>query len=478
MPNVPTAVEIAESVRRGERLAVEVLDEALAAIDAANPRLNAFVHIDASGARRSAEALDATVAAGRDPGPFSGVPFGIKDLEHGAGMPTSFGSLLFKGRSPVSQDSAHVARLRAAGAIPVGKTASPEFGAVALTDSPAWGVTRNPWDLARTPGGSSGGSAAAVSAGMVALATASDGGGSIRIPASFCGLVGFKPSFGRIPHPGNEPSATSVYGALTTSVTDAARHLDVTAGPHDTDRLSLPAPTVRYENAIEALDVRGLRARWSPDLGFATVDPEVAALAEAAALDLIAAAALTPAPGVVALTDPLRIWDANRVADFFMDLEPGMWPNQADALSDYVRPTLRRFESVMAPRIAEAWRSRQRLDEELADLFEEIDVLLTPTTAVPAFGAEWPMPSMINGAEVHPSMTVPFTMLANLGWHPAVSLPAGQTAGGLPVGLQVQCRRHADEVVLRLARLYEQARPWPRLAPGYSGGPIISAPAS
>jgi aspartyl-tRNA(Asn)/glutamyl-tRNA(Gln) amidotransferase subunit A len=465
MPTLPTAVEIAESVRRGERLAVGVLDDALAAIDAGDRRLNAFVYLDAAGARRSAEAVDAAVAAGRDPGPFSGVPFGIKDLEHAAGMPTSFGSLLFKGRPPVTRDSLHVARLRAAGAIPVGKTASPEFGAVAVTDSPAWGVTRNPWDLERTPGGSSGGSAAAVAAGMVPLATASDGGGSIRIPASFCGLVGFKPSFGRIPHPGNQPSATSVFGALVTSVTDAARHLDVTAGPDDTDRLSLPASTIRYEHAIEALNVAGLRARWSPDLGFANVDPEVAALAEAAGRDLMEAAALRSVPGVVAVTDPLRIWDANRVADFFMDLEPEMWPDQAEALSEYVRPTIRRFESVMAPRLADAWKSRQRLDEELAGLFNEIDVLLTPTTALPAFAAEWPMPSVINGTEVHPSMTVPFTMLANLGGHPAVSLPAGRTAGGLPVGLQVQCRRHADEVVLRLARLYEKARPWPRLAP-------------
>jgi aspartyl-tRNA(Asn)/glutamyl-tRNA(Gln) amidotransferase subunit A len=152
-----------------------------------------------------------------------------------------------------------------------------------------------------------------------------------------------------------------------------------------------------------------------------------------------------------------------------MSLEPGMWPEQESSLSDYVRPTVRRCESVTAPRIAAIWKSRQRLDEELAVLFGEIDVLLTPTTAVPAFGAEWPMPSEINGTKVHPSMTVPFTMLANLGWHPAVSLPAGFTADGLPVGLQVQCRRHADETVLRLARIFEQTRPWPRLAPAAAG---------
>jgi aspartyl-tRNA(Asn)/glutamyl-tRNA(Gln) amidotransferase subunit A len=477
MRSTATAIDTAESVRRGTRTAVAVLDEALAAIQAMNPLLNAFVHLDADGARAAAEAVDATVRAGGDPGPLAGVPIGVKDLEDCAGMPTSNGSLLYKGRPPVAQDSIHVARLRAAGAIPVGKTATPEFGAVAVTDTPAWGVTRNPWDPARTPGGSSGGSAAAVAAGMVPMATAADGGGSIRIPASFSGLLGFKASFGRIPHPGNQPSATDVYGVMVTSVADAARHLDVTAGPHDRDRQSLPAPAVRYEDAIETVDVAGLRALWSPDLEFATVDPEVATLAEAAARALIGAAGLQMVTVPLGLTDPVRVWGANGVADLFMSLEPGMWPDQEELLSDYVRPTVRRCASVTAPRIAAFWQSRQRLDDELAALFATVDVLLTPTTAVPAFAAEWPMPSEINGVKVHPSMTVPFTMLANLGWHPAVSLPAGMTRGGLPVGLQVQCRRHADETVLRLARIYEQARPWPRHAPAPAGAPAPVRPA-
>lgn len=462
---MPRSVEVADSVRRRQRTAIEVLDSCLAALEARNPSLNAFVHLDIEGARRSAEAVDAAIAGGEDPGPFAGVPFGVKDLEDCAGMPTSFGSRLWKGRAPVHEDSVHVARMRAAGAVPVGKTATPEFGAVALTDTPAWGVTRNPWDPARTPGGSSGGSAAAVAAGMVPMATASDGGGSIRIPASFSGLFGFKPSFGRIPHPGNQPSATSVFGVLVTCVADAARHLDVTAGPHDTDRLSLPPAGVRYEEAIEDLDVAGLRAAWSADLGFATVDPEVVSVAEAAARDLAAAAGLEQVSCPLALTDPVRTWAGSGVADLFMRLEPGMWPERAAEFSDYVRAMLARSESVTAPQVAAIWRRRQRLDDELSALFGQIDVLLTPTTAVPAFAAEWPMPAEINGTQVHPAMTVPFTMLANLGWHPAASVPAGLTAAGLPVGLQLVCRRHADEVVLRLARLYEQARPWPRLAP-------------
>src|SRR5437867_1560155 len=207
-----TVIETAEAVRRGELKATAVLDECLDAIAAGNERLNAFVHLDPDLARDAASAVDDVVARGEDPGPLAGVPFGVKDLEDCAGMPTSQGSLLYKGRGPVAHDSVHVARLRAAGAVPIGKTAAPEFGVTAFTHTKAWGTTRNPWDPARTPGGSSGGSAAAVAAGLVPFATASDGGGSTRIPASFTGLVGMKPSHGRIPHPPAGTSQTGVYG--------------------------------------------------------------------------------------------------------------------------------------------------------------------------------------------------------------------------------------------------------------------------
>jgi aspartyl-tRNA(Asn)/glutamyl-tRNA(Gln) amidotransferase subunit A len=467
VPQPASAVEIAAAVRAGKQRAVEVVEEFLSAIDRHNGELNAFVHLDAEGARRAAEAVDSTVAAGRDPGLLAGVPFGVKDLEDCAGMPTSYGSLLYKGRPPVKSDSVHVARMRAAGAIPFGKTAAPEFGAAALTDTRAWGTTRNPWNPAHTPGGSSGGSAAAVASGMVPIATASDGGGSIRIPAAFSGLVGFKPSYGRIPHPDNQPSTTSVFGCLATTVADAARHLDVVAGPSDVDRFSLPAANVSYEDAIEEDETAGLRALWSTDLGFAVVDPEVAAIAEAAALELVSAAGLKPVSTTLELTDPVRVWGSNGVLDLFMDVERGMWPDRADEMMPYVSIPMRTASQATPERIAGIWKRRLQLDSELADLFSRIDVLLTPTTAVPAFRAEWPMPSEICGTAVHPSMTVPFTMLANLGWHPAVSVPAGLTSSGLPVGLQVQCRRHADATVLRLARILERSRPWPRLAPGY-----------
>lgn len=462
-----TAIEIADAVRRGERRATEVLDEALAAVDAGNERLGAFVHVDEGLARAAAEAVDAEVAAGRDPGPFAGVPIGVKDLEDCAGMPTTHGSLVYADRGPVETDSVHLARLRAAGAVPVGKTAAPEFGTLNFTKTKVFGVARNPWNPDRTPGGSSGGSAAAVAAGLVPAATASDGGGSTRIPAAFCGLVGFKPSHGRIPNPGPTGSETAVYGLLTTTVADSARHLDVTAGPDDRDRFSLPRPTVIYEEAIDDLPVGGLRARWSPDLGFARCDPEVRAIAEAAATHLAEVSGMVLDDEPVRLTDPVRAWLGAGAMDLWFSLEPGMWPGVREEVTRYVRSVLEQTADYPVPRYAEAVRRRERLVADVARLFDEIDVLLTPTVAVPAFAAGGPPPEIIDGEPAHPlgASATPFTMLANLCWNPSLSVPAGLTADGLPVGLQITARRHRDEVPLRLGRIWEQARPWPRWAP-------------
>ncbi|MBA2626241.1 MAG: amidase, partial [Acidimicrobiia bacterium] len=329
----------------------------------------------------------------------------------------------------------------------------------------AWGITRNPWDPSRTPGGSSGGSAAAVAAGAVPFATASDGGGSTRIPASFSGLVGFKPSHGRIADPGPSASQTAVVGALTTTVADAARHLDVAAGPDERDRVSLPRAAVTYERAIEELDVTGLRALWSADLGFAAVDAEVEELTREAAEGLVAAAGLEQVDRPVGLTDPVQTWLSSGALDLWLAIEEDMWPSSADDLTAYSALALRQTEDYPLPRYAKALRRRQVLQDDVARLFADIDVLLLPTTAVPAFPAEGPPPDEIAGQPVHPAMATPFTMLANLCWNPAVSVPAGVTAAGLPVGLQVVARRHLDEIPLRLARIVEQTRPWERLAP-------------
>lgn len=466
-----TVIEAAEAVRRRDATARELVEETLSAIGRRNDELNAFVHVAPDLALAEAARVDAQVARGEDPGPLAGVPFGVKDMDRCAGMPTTFGSLLYKGLPPQAADSVHVARLRAAGAIPVGVTASPEFGLLQYTRSRAWGVTRNPWDPTRTPGGSSGGSAAAVAAGMVPMATAGDGGGSTRIPAAFSGLVGFKPSFGRIPREGATTSQTAVWGALTTTVADAARHLDVASGPDDRDRTSLPAAHVIYEDAIETLDVSGLRAVWSPDLGYAVVDPEVLAATEPAAEALVAAANLRHISTPLTFTEPTRAWFGAGAIDIWLHLqEPGLWPDRAADLTSTARRSFEATERITAPQYAEVLRLRSRMEQEVAALFRDADVLLTPTTAVPAFPAEGPdVPTIIAGRQVEPPMTVPFTMVANLCWNPAVSVPAGLTSAGLPVGLQIMARRHADDLVLRLARVFELARPWPRHAPGPGG---------
>jgi aspartyl-tRNA(Asn)/glutamyl-tRNA(Gln) amidotransferase subunit A len=258
-----------------------------------------------------------------------------------------------------------------------------------------------------------------------------------------------------------------VYGVLTTTVADSARHLDVTAGPDERDRFSLPRPLLSYESAIESLPVAGLRARWSPDLGFARCDPEVRTLAERAARRLAEAAGLVLDDEPVSLTDPVRTWLGAGAIDLWLSLDDGMWPGVRDDLTRYSRSVLEQTESYPVPRSARAARRREQLVLDAARLFAEVDVVMTPTTAVAAFAAEGPPPDVIDGEPADPigAAATPFTMLANLCWNPAVSVPAGQTAAGLPVGLQVVARRHHDEIPLRLARIWEQTQPWPRTAP-------------
>jgi aspartyl-tRNA(Asn)/glutamyl-tRNA(Gln) amidotransferase subunit A len=472
---MPSAVEAAAAVQRGDYTASALLERCIAEIEAHDDVVNAFVHTDFEGARRAAAQIDETMASGGAAGlgPWAGVPFGVKDLEDCAGMPTTRGSLLYRDDPPAEADSLHVARLRAAGAIPLGKTATPEFGTLGSTHSKALGVTRNAWDPTRTPGGSSGGSAAAVAAGMVPFATASDGGGSTRIPAAFSGLVGMKPSYGRIPRPSPDPSQTAVLGIEATTVVDAARHLDTTAGPDDIDRLSLPAPPVSYEEAIEHLDIGALRVGWSPDLGFAIVDPEVADLTRAAAESLAQATGTRLVDYDVRLPNPIATFLGTRAFGLWLDIdEHEHYPHRLDDMTPVVANGLRATYDRPLRTLVKPFRRRLELERQVAAIYEDIDVLLTPTTAVPAFAADGSTPTTIAGEDLvdrfgfaAPAMSTPFTMLANVCWNPACSVPAGITSEGLPVGLQIQGRRHADDVVLRLARLFEQAHPWPRHAP-------------
>jgi aspartyl-tRNA(Asn)/glutamyl-tRNA(Gln) amidotransferase subunit A len=453
-----SVVEIADGVRAGRFSAREILADAFARLDADNPALNAFVMVDRDGAERSAAAVDAAVARGEDPGPLAGVPFGVKDMDDAIGMRTTQGSWFLKDDPVKTADTPHVARLRAAGAVPIGKTAVCEFGLYGSTHTQLWGTTRNPHDRTKTPGGSSGGSAAAVAAGIVPFATGSDAGGSIRGPAAYCGLVGLKPSHGRIAK-ANGFANFSVLGHLARTVGDAARLLDVAAGPDDVDRQSLPAVGYAYARVIETLPVAGLRAAWSADLGYAAVDPEVAAIARAAAARLIGAAGLSEKPGAVSFTNILRPWVVIMLSPLREDFtRQGILPEGYDKLAPSTQFMLARSaERVGVPALPEAWAALHRLEQEAAAFFGDHDVLLTPTTAVPAFGAADLAPTVIGGRDATGSSVHPFCYLANACWNPSISVPAGLTSAGLPVGLLITVRRHRDDLALRLARISELA---------------------
>jgi aspartyl-tRNA(Asn)/glutamyl-tRNA(Gln) amidotransferase subunit A len=462
---MPSALEAAALVRRGEVSARELVGACLDRIEAEQPRLNAFVHVDADGALAAAERVDAARRSGDDLPSLAGVPFGVKDLEDCVGMPTRRGSRWYADAGPATRDDIHVARFRAAGAIPIGKTATPEFGAWGYTAGPLTGVTRNPWNPERTPGGSSGGTAAAVSAGTLPFGTASDGGGSIRGPGASCGLPGLKPTYGRIPTFGVTRFAqNAVNFALATTVADTAALFDLAAGPDPRDRTSLPPPGLRYADAIEQLDVAGLRATWSADLGFVVVDPEVERITSAAAATLIAAAELRTPDLHLTLDDYIGIYVKIEGADRFVDA-PAWWAERLDELDPLSAGGWPVTAKVTLPRFAEVERQRRELELRIAEVFEHTDVLLTPTNGCAPFAAEGPMPTEIAGRSCHGGHAALLTMLANVVNLPAITLPAGVTADGLPVGLMVTAPRHREDICLRLARIWEQTSPWPRHAP-------------
>lgn len=456
-----SVIEIAESVRRGERTATEVLRETFVRLQRLNGPINAFVILDEAGAFEIAGEIDRRIARGEDPGPLAGVPFGVKDLEDCRGMKTTQGSVFLLDTPPAAEDSPHVARLRAAGAVPIGKTAASEFGMDGATYTRAYGVTRNPWNLDMTPGGSSGGSSAAVAAGIVPFATSTDGGGSTREPAAFTGLIGLKPSHGRIPKNGGF-SNWSVHGVLTRTVADTARCLDVTAGPDDRDRQSLPAVGYRYEDVIETLDVRGLRAVFSPDHGYAVVDPEVIEIARAAAHRLIAAAGLEYVDELFHPTNVLRDWGAIGMANIEAEFtEKGMLPDRFDDLAPKTQWLLKRLrERMSGVNLKQSWERIYQLERDAAKFFRRNDLLMSPATACPPYPADQVGVEVIDGRDASESGVEPFGMLANVCWNPSISVPAGLTKSGLPVGLQITVRRHRDDIALRLARIWEQTQPW------------------
>ncbi len=457
------ATALAAMIRTRKVSPVEVVDAVLARIEKLNPRLNAFVTVTDEAARRQARAAErAVMKRGARLGPLHGVPFSVKDLVVTEGVRTTFGTPLYRDNVP-TEDAPMVARLKAAGGIMLGKTNTPTFGWLGATHNLLFGPTRNPWKLDRTPGGSSGGASAAAAAGLGPLHIGTDGGGSIRIPASCAGIFGFKPSYGRIPvHPFSGAWSLSHIGPMTRTVADAALMLQVSAGPDERDLYSLPAAGVDYTRVLRG-SLKGLRVAWSDTLGFAeAVDPEVKTICARAtgAFRELGCRVESVNPG---WPSPRDCWEAifcggiaTRMAPYRerkSEIEPGLLRIIESTLQD--PPT----------RYVQAWFDRLTWWQHPRRFFETWDLLLTPTIACPPFGATLEGPEQIAGRPASRYDWIPFTYPFNLTGQPAASVPAGFTKDGLPVGLQIVGRRFDDVTVLRACAAFERARPWAQHRP-------------
>jgi aspartyl-tRNA(Asn)/glutamyl-tRNA(Gln) amidotransferase subunit A len=464
-----TAAEVAARVGETALSAREVIAATLDRIDRLDGELCAFVAVDPEAALAEAAALDERIAHGDDVGPLAGVPLAVKDLEDAVGFVTTRGSVAFATGEPANRDSPLVERLRAAGCVVVGKTNTPELGWKPDTVNEVFGATRNPWALDRSAGGSSGGSAAAIAAGLVPLATGSDGGGSIRIPSALNGLTGLKASLGRVPSGGSAPpdwSLLSTRGPMARGARDLALALDVVVGPEPTDLMSLPLPEASWSRSLADLHPPR-RVAWSPTLGYALADREVLAVCEAAVRRLESLGTDVVVVDEVFDHDPIDDWVALvgtyclRTLDRFHDdddvwggIDPGLV-----ALMEWARA------SVTASRFVQAIDACHRLNLTLVDLFHQVPLLLTPTVAgqTPRVGEQ----GTIDG---EPDVNwVRYTYGFNMTRSPAGSVCAGFTSDGMPVGLQVVGPQHADVAVLRLLAVLEDALAIERVAPFGAG---------
>ena len=465
-------VGLAELIRRRALSPVEIMRSVLERIERINPHLGAYVAVHAERALDEARAAERAVMTGAPLGPLHGVPISIKDNLWTAGERVSYGSRLLSD-FVAQEDAPSVGRLRAAGAIFVGRTNLPEFAWRGSTDNRLFGESRNPWDLSKTPGGSTGGGAAAVAAGLAPLALGSDGAGSIRIPAAFCGLVGFKPTFGRVPmYPaagGNELVAHVC--PLARTVRDAALMMNAMARHDPRDAFALPDDGADYLAACDdpLAGDRGrapLRIAWSPHLGFAPVEPETREIGEAAAR-AFTELGLSIEEANPDLGDPSTI-----LQTLYGGAQAGSHAARSAEQKAQMDPELVAY--------AEAWSrlsvvdylkavsARQALVDALRRFFERFDLLLTPTLCLPAFPLGMVGPAEVAGRKVtHLGWTLCYPF--NYSGQPAISVPAGFTAGGLPVGLQIIGRRLEDALVLRAAAAFETLRPWAVRRPDIGG---------
>lgn len=459
MPDTPwleDACSLVDAFRSGERSPAEELEASIGAIEASD--LNAFSHLDLDAARQAARTADTSL-------PFGGLPMAIKELEPVAGWPHTEASLAFVGRT-YEHDSTQVTRLKAAGAVTVGATTASEFGGLNVSITKLNGITRNPWQRDRTTGGSSAGSSAAVAGGLLSLASGGDGGGSIRIPAGFTGLVGMKGTAGRIPRGPKTliSPMTVLLGGMARSVRDAARWYDVAAGYHSRDPYSLPK-IEGWERDLGAHDVQGMKVAIDPTLGSAIVRDEVQQRVVAAAEQLAKDAGLKIVEVPVRLPQLDMAWAMANLVGLKLELGD-RWPACKDDLTKEIAFGLTLAEEMMNLDLAaQGEAARTESNEAMADLFDQVDFVIAATNPDVAFPADVAMNTRVGDRKVEGGNNGTLTIPANISGNPAISVPI-EPFEGLPVGMQIIGRHHQDALLLDLAAVVERERPWPLVAPG------------
>ncbi len=451
-----TAIELTQRIRARSISCVEVMEAHLRQIERVNPQVNAIVTLAPEQALARARAADAALRRSDAVGPLHGLPVAHKDLVQTKGMRTTFGSPIYADFVP-DVDDLIVTRIRNAGAILIGKTNTPEFGAGSQTFNPVFGATRNPYDLSKTCGGSSGGAAVALACGMIPIADGSDTGGSLRNPASFCNVVGFRPSPGRVPSCSDRAAwqTLSVLGPMARTVADAALLLSAMAGPHPCSPIALQKPGAHFRQPLDR-DFHGVRVAWSRTSGGLPVDPEVTAVLEQArpALETIGCIVEEVEPDFTGADEAFRVWRAWGYEQKLGELAD----THRDRLKETILWEIEQGRALRGPQIGRAERLRTALYHRMRRFMKTYEFLALPVVQVPPFPIEQPYVTEINGVPMETYIDwMRSCYYVSITGFPAISVPAGFTRDGLPVGLQLVGRHHNDFGVLQLAHAFEQA---------------------
>jgi len=462
------AWEMAEKIKTQELTSQEITEVLIERIEKLNPIINAYCTPTFDLAREMAKKADDKVRKNEKIPPLNGIPTSIKDLMPVKGVRTTYGSRIFENNIP-DEDSITVKRLKNAGCVILGKTNTPEFGFKGVTDNQIFGVTPNPWNLERTSGGSSGGAAASIASGMGPLAQGSDGGGSIRHPACFCGTYGLKPTFGRVPRDSGIfkiDQGLSVIGPIVRYVSDAALMLDVIKGPSESDGFSLPKENVKYFEHVNERPGK-LKIGYSLDLGFAKVVDSEVEKAVLKSVQKFETLGWSVEEAKFKGIDPSMAFSTHWLVALGHNFQPYL-----DDWKDKLDPTLVTWVEAglgfPASSLPLAMKTRSEFYESVYETFKDYDILVTPTTAVPAFELGTAAPRQINGIDVRATDWQPFTFPFNFTGHPAASIPCGWTSDNLPIGMQIVGKRFQELLILQVSRAFEKIAPWQDKKPNFN----------